>query len=102
MEFSYRSRPSRPLSEDDLRSIAGQSFRNNNRQGITGYLEFTGDGFRQYMVGPAPAVARLSATIIADPRHESIELTYYGPASRKPPKVFMLIGFGRGDGSAAS
>jgi hypothetical protein len=93
MKFSYRSRPSCRLTRQDLRSIAMQTWSRNNRCGISGYLAFEGATFRQILVGPDDAVARIAAVIIADPRHEAIEILDFGPTDERLAGEFRLVGF---------
>lgn len=93
VEFSYVSRQSRFLGSDTLREIALKSWHNNRRLGITGYLRYDGTRFYQEMCGDARAVSLIAAAILADIRHDRIEMQRYGLIGSRRFETWRLEGF---------
>jgi hypothetical protein len=73
----YASRVAAPLAADDLAAIVRQARTHNAAQGITGVLCCSDEHFLQVLEGGRPAVNRLYAHIVADPRHRDVELLAY-------------------------
>ena len=74
----YASRAAAPIAPEDLSAILRQAKANNPAHGITGVLCCCSDGmFLQVLEGGRTAVNRLYARIVADPRHEQVELLSY-------------------------
>ena len=73
----YASRAAEPVTPDLLSAILRRSRQHNPAQGITGVLCCSGDVFLQVLEGGRPAVNRLYARIVADPRHRDPELLAY-------------------------
>ena len=73
----YASRAAEPVTPDLLSAILRRSRQHNPAQGITGVLCCSGDVFLQVLEGGRPAVNRLYARIVADPRHREPELLAY-------------------------
>ena len=73
----YASRAAEPVTSELLSAILRRSRDNNPAQGITGVLCCSGNVFLQVLEGGRPAVNRLYARIVADPRHRDTELLAY-------------------------
>ena len=73
----YASRAAEPVSPELLSAILRRSRQHNPAQGITGVLCCSGNVFLQVLEGGRPAVNRLYARIVADPRHLDTELLAY-------------------------
>ena len=73
----YASRAAEPVTPELLSAILRRSRQHNPAQGITGVLCCSGDVFLQVLEGGRPAVNRLYARIVADPRHRDTELLAY-------------------------
>ena len=76
-----------------MRAIAVKSWCNNTKFGVTGYLHYDGAAFRQEMVGDPRAVALLAAAILADARHNQIEVLRYNPVAERRFDRWRLFGF---------
>ncbi len=73
----YASRAAEPVTPELLSAILRHSRQHNPAQGITGVLCCSGNVFLQVLEGGRPAVNRLYAHIVADPRHRDPELLAY-------------------------
>ena len=73
----YASRAAESVTPDLLSAILRRARQHNPAQGITGVLCCSGDVFLQVLEGGRPAVNRLYARIVADPRHRDTELLAY-------------------------
>ncbi|MCO5125574.1 MAG: BLUF domain-containing protein [Rhizobacter sp.] len=73
----YASRAAQGLDAEALDNLLKQSKRNNQRDGVTGLLCFSGSLFMQVLEGGRGAVNRAYNRIVADPRHADVELLYY-------------------------
>ena len=73
----YASRAAEAVTPDLLSAILRRSRQHNPAQGITGVLCCSGNVFLQVLEGGRPAVNRLYARIVADPRHLDTELLAY-------------------------
>ena len=73
----YASRTAEAVTPELLSAILRRSRQHNPAQGITGVLCCSGDVFLQVLEGGRPAVNRLYARIVADPRHRDPELLAY-------------------------
>ncbi len=70
----YISEFSHALGPDELRQVAADSARNNNRDQITGLLISAGKLFFQLLEGPPAAVDECYRRIKEDPRHTNVLL----------------------------
>jgi hypothetical protein len=69
----YRSRATRPFTDDQLLQLLEQSQAWNDQCNITGLLCYSRDGyFVQLLEGDALDVHSLFARILADPRHQQV------------------------------
>ena len=73
----YASRPSGPLSTQQIASILEQSRRNNPRAGVTGILCYTEDVFIQVLEGGRDEVCELFNGIVRDSRHLDVRILVY-------------------------
>ena len=73
----YASRAAEPVTPELLGAILRRSRQHNPAEGITGVLCCSGNVFLQALEGGRPAVNRLYARIVADPRHRDAELLAY-------------------------
>jgi len=86
MELHYALYQSRALVDDDPaqhNSILEISQRNNQAQGITGFLHREGDYFIQYLEGPKTTLFETLARIGRDTRHTEFEVIAVGPVAQK-------------------
>jgi len=70
--LSYCSQAQSLIRQADLDRILEASQRNNQRDGITGLLTFSGEVFVQFLEGPPEALRRLMYRLRGDPRHSHI------------------------------
>lgn len=70
----YRSTARNGERRDDLAQILAQSRRNNGLDGVSGLLWSDGTRYVQLLEGPPESVALTLARIVADPRHEGVEI----------------------------
>jgi len=73
----YASRAAQGLDAEALDNLLKQSKSNNQRDGVTGLLCFSGSLFMQVLEGGRGAVNRAYNRIAADPRHADVELLSY-------------------------
>lgn len=73
----YASRAAEAVTPELLHTILRRSRQHNPAEGITGVLCCSGNIFLQVLEGGRPAVNRLYARIVADPRHREPELLIY-------------------------
>jgi hypothetical protein len=73
----YASRATQPVSAEETMRILRQSKANNAAHGITGVLCCSDSIYLQVLEGGRAAVNRLYNRIVADPRHEGVELLSY-------------------------
>ena len=75
----YASRAVASVNQDEILAIVRKSKSHNTEQGITGVLClcFTQGIFLQVLEGGRSAVNRLYNTIVADKRHQQVELLSY-------------------------
>ena len=73
----YASRAAEPVTPELLSAILRRSRQHNAANGITGVLCCSSNVFLQVLEGGRPAVNRLYARIVADPRHREPELLAY-------------------------
>jgi hypothetical protein len=74
LSMAYVSAATEPMSDDDLASLLAVSRANNERDGVTGALLYSGDRFVQILEGPDAAVRSKVDAIGADPRHRNVEI----------------------------
>jgi hypothetical protein len=82
--IKYVSRFSRPLSPEEVATIARQSEQNNRASDITGVLMASGRLFFQVLEGPPAAVDDLYGRIRRDARHtDLVVLGWEDPVSER-------------------
>ena len=93
LRFHYLSRMSGALPRADLARIVHASWWNNLRMGITGWLSFDGTCFEQVMEGRAEAISYVAASILADDRHESIDVRNFSLIDGRSHDSWVFEGF---------
>ena len=79
VRFGCVSRPRGGMPEAALRRLARAASERNRAMGLTGELRFGAGEFRQVIEGPCDAIMLIASEIIADARHESLEVTGFLP-----------------------
>ena len=79
----YASRAASAVTQDQLTTILRQSKAKNPAMGVTGVLCFSEGIFLQALEGGRSAVNQLYARIVADPRHQQVELLCYEEISER-------------------
>lgn len=79
VRFGCVSRPRGDMPEAALRRFARAASERNRAMGLTGELRFGAGEFRQVIEGPCEAIMLIASEIIADERHESLEVTGFLP-----------------------
>ena len=77
---SYCSQAQLPLGQDELERILETSRRNNQRDGISGLLTFSGEVFVQFLEGSPTALRGLMNRLKNDTRHRDIIILWEGDA----------------------
>jgi hypothetical protein len=76
----YRSTATAEMvSNAEIKALVEQAAEANRARRITGLLLLSGNRFLQVLEGPYAEVNRLFGTIMADPRHHSVELISFEP-----------------------
>lgn len=73
----YASRASQPQTQAMLDTILAQCHVNNPQMGITGLLCYSNDIFMQVLEGGRSEVCKLYNRIVADPRHQDIQILHF-------------------------
>ncbi len=93
LRFHYASRMSQGLPQEQLARIVHASWWNNLRLGITGWLSFDGTCFEQVVEGRAEAISYIAASILADDRHESIDVRSFSLLDSRSHDSWSFEGF---------
>lgn len=72
----YTSRPTRPLTEEDLVALGHTARTLNSLDGITGLLLCTPTHFHQLLEGSAEAIDALLVRLRADDRHADLTIIH--------------------------
>ncbi|MFQ8431276.1 BLUF domain-containing protein [Amaricoccus sp. W119] len=96
VDFSFVSRVQPDLPEAALRRIARAANDRNRRLGLTGMLAFADGVFQQVIQGPCETVMLVACRILADARHEGIEVTRFEPIEHRTHLDWRVFGL---DGS---
>lgn len=81
MELSfalYRSKATRKVTEKTVIDILAKSIRNNESEGLTGFLHTDHDHFLQYLEGPPNPLMRKLVRIQKDRRHKNFMILAEG------------------------
>jgi hypothetical protein len=70
----YRSRAAAPLTDYDLYTLVQAAQTRNEAESITGLMLYDDGRFYQWLEGPPDKIGRLMTSIIADKRHQDIEI----------------------------
>ena len=93
VRFHYVSRAAPEVPREDIARIVHASWHNNRRLGITGWLTFDGSCFEQVMEGRAEAISYLAASILADERHQSIDVKAFRLIESRSHDRWVFEGF---------
>lgn len=93
LRFHYTSWVAGGVSDKDLAQIVHASWRNNWRFGITGWLCLDGCRFEQVMEGEAETLSYLVAAILADGRHEAIDVEGFSVIEARSHDCWTFEGF---------
>jgi len=74
--LAYVSRPRPDLRPAEISRIVVKSRVNNQRDGLTGVLVYTGNDFAQVIEGPSDRVEALWDRIKRDDRHQDVALLF--------------------------
>lgn len=91
--FAYRSQAASGLTRETIATLVGESWKFNLSNRMTGLLMFEDGRFQQVLEGRVSALSTLVAAILADPRHECIEVTRYGLAEERLCENWTVSGF---------
>jgi hypothetical protein len=93
VELAFVSRVADGLPSSVFLRLARQSWSFNTRMGLTGELVLDGGRFAQVVEGGCAAVQALAARILADRRHEAIEIQAFGRIAARRHAGWTLVGF---------
>ena len=93
VELAFVSRVAEGLPSSVFLRLARQSWSFNTRMGLTGSLVLEGGRFAQVVEGGCATVQALAARILADRRHDAIEVTAFGRLAARRHAGWTLIGF---------
>ena len=93
VELAFVSRVAEGLPSSVFLRLARQSWSFNTRTGLTGELVLYGGRFAQVIEGGCATVQALAARILADRRHEAIEVTAFGRLAARRHAGWRLVGF---------
>ncbi len=79
----YVSHARADLDTEALRDILASSIRHNDPAGITGFLLHGHGLFMQVLEGEPAAVEATMQRILADPRHDRLQMLDHGPIFRR-------------------
>ena len=91
--FAYVSHATAGLSNSELAGIVQVASRWNADHGITGFLEYRNQKFRQLIEGHPSTLSALIARILADRRHEKIEVKQYSLSENRMFSDWRVAGF---------
>lgn len=80
---TYRSRMVAPMSELELHRLAKAAQSRNHAEGVTGLMVYDRGWIFQQLEGPSVGLARIWASIRADPRHARIEVLGDAPVDSR-------------------
>lgn len=83
VEFSFASRLEANVEPETLLRLVRQSWSENRRKGVTGFLRFDGDRIEETIEGPSTVILALAARILTDRRHGEIVIRRFGPISAR-------------------
>lgn len=83
VQLTYVSTRARHVTDDEVVELALRANRRNRELDITGCLWFGVGRFFQVLEGPREAVERLYASIVADSRHQDVQLLSFRPIEQR-------------------
>jgi hypothetical protein len=93
VELAFVSRVAEGLPSSVFLRLARQSWSFNTRMGLTGELVLDRGRFVQVVEGGCATVQALAARILADRRHEAIEVRAFGRIEARRHAGWTLVGF---------
>lgn len=90
---AYRSIASVGMSDVGCEKLMRQVLRNNQADGLTGFLSFEKGEFRQVLEGRPERISKRMADILGDPRHCDVQITRYTLGSQRRFDTWRCIGF---------
>lgn len=94
LRFAYRSRTTVKPGTDAFLKIVEVTVRNNRDMKISGQLRYHDGWFEQVMEGDVGPISLLSAKILADPRHEAIDIRTMKEIAHREHTFWAISGFG--------
>jgi hypothetical protein len=88
--LSYVSTQAASMTGDTLKRILEEAYRHNAAAGITGLLLHRDDSFFQILEGDREVVLDLFERIVADDRHERVEIVAEGPIDHREFKDWQM------------
>ncbi|WP_424933599.1 BLUF domain-containing protein [Amaricoccus macauensis] len=93
LRLSFTSQVKGNVPGAALARVERQSSAHNRDNDLTGELHLLNGQFRQDIEGPRSLLLPLAARILADPRHESIEIESFGPIEERRFRNWRTFGF---------
>ena len=90
----YKSKSLIEIDQETVKDIIEHSQDMNEKDGISGALLATRSHFLQVLEGNFDAVNHTFFRIVADPRHENIQLIEFGPINKRLFEGWVMKGFG--------
>lgn len=90
----YKSKSLVEIDQETVKDIIQQSQEMNKKDKISGALLATRAHFFQVLEGDFEAVNRTFFRIVTDPRHEKIQLIWFGPMHKRLFEGWVMKGFG--------
>ena len=92
VEFSFASRFEAGVGPETVLRLARQSWSENRRSGVTGFMRLDGDRIEQTIEGPSTVVLALAARILTDRRHGEIVIRCFGPVGSRRFAEWVIVG----------
>ncbi len=83
VEFSFASRFESDVDPQSILRVARQSWSENVRTGVSGFLRLKGDRIEQTIEGPSTVILGLASRILTDRRHCEIVIRQFGPIAAR-------------------
>lgn len=86
----YVSRARPGIAQGDINDLLEAAQQRNRRLGLTGMLLFSGEHFAQVLEGPREALDALLPGILADRRHQDVQLLCHEPLAQREFAAWSL------------
>jgi hypothetical protein len=90
----YKSQSVSEVDQETVKDIIERSWKTNEKSNITGALLATRTHFLQVLEGDFAEINDTFFRIVADPRHQYIQLISFAPAARRLFEGWTMQGFG--------